>query len=353
MSYSRHYDATVHYSGTVRYSYPASEHGGTGRVSYEGTVPVGIDINVNTDPFDRSVRDTSASLNAVAGAVSAAEAAQVASVISAGKKISNTAIQGFFRVISSELSAQASESSSAMNSSVGLMLEVSQQVENIHQQMDGDFRAIKARYARVFDELDRELDRRIHELDRPAFQISSQGMGDVIKKPLVEGAAQVFMQTQDCNVTPLRISCARAKGAASDVLDELGDMCGHIASYSGEVAGSLDAEGGESLLFAPFVYAIERDVRSDANRLVMEGPNELSIDDAAPRVAAFVATSPEERWHELSGEGKDAIDQDFLRRVNGYLEGAKDVDDQARRERICQQMLKLYHQGATRSAYQQ
>ena len=218
MSYSKHYSTKIHYSGTVSCSYPASEHGGSKRVHYDGYVPVDIDVVVDTDPFDQSVRDASGALGLVAGALSATEAAQVEQIRRSAKKISQTAIRGFYRTLTSELSAQVSEFGSSMKSTVGLLVEQGQQVEQVHSQMESDYHAIKARYTRLFAGLDRELDQRVHELDRPAFQLSKQAMQGVVARPYEESAAKILVHTQDTSTTPLKLMCARAKAYASHAL---------------------------------------------------------------------------------------------------------------------------------------
>ena len=80
MSYSRSFSKTIaiHYSGSV--SYPASQSGGS--VSYSGTAyeDVVVNINVDTDAFDSSVRHCNNSVGALTGAVVATEGAQVASI---------------------------------------------------------------------------------------------------------------------------------------------------------------------------------------------------------------------------------------------------------------------------------
>jgi len=48
MSYSRSYSASIPFSGSVSYSYPKSDTGGSGTAHYSGSVPVNVTINVNT-----------------------------------------------------------------------------------------------------------------------------------------------------------------------------------------------------------------------------------------------------------------------------------------------------------------
>ena len=59
MSYNRRFTrrVAVPYSGSMTVNYPASEHGGSKTVYYDGTAyeDVEVDIHVDTSPFDASV----------------------------------------------------------------------------------------------------------------------------------------------------------------------------------------------------------------------------------------------------------------------------------------------------------
>ena len=52
MSYTRSFQGQAHYDGYVRVSYPASEHGGTTTEYYSGSIPIQINVSVDTDRFD-------------------------------------------------------------------------------------------------------------------------------------------------------------------------------------------------------------------------------------------------------------------------------------------------------------
>lgn len=350
MSYSERHTGTVSYSGSKTVRYPASEHGGTMTVHYSGTIPVGITINVETDPFDRSVADTNTSLGVVAGAVAATEAAQVAEITRAGNRISQTAINGFYRVIASEMTAQISEFSSSMKSCVGLLAEEGKQVERVHQQMDADYHSIKARYVRIFNELDRELDQRVRELDRPAFQISQQAMRGTICTPYVESAAKVSTNEEEISSTALKLSCARSKQRVSASLDSLGATCDYIFDYEAKVSGVMCDEPSEGEVLVPVVYTLQKDLDAQGERIVVHGGN-YELEEAVRRaVIYYVGSTPDEQWSVPVASDRQAIDDDFLRLVESY-DSAQGGDAQDVRERVRQKMMELYRSNQTVCCY--
>src|SRR5574344_1238878 len=139
MSYTRTVQDNVQYAGHIKVNYPASEHGGSTTEYYEGEVPIGINIEVDTTPFDRSVRGTHVALAGVTGAVTAMEIAQCAAIAQTGRSVSATAINGFYKLINSELSQQITECNSSVRSKFALMLEQSKAIAAMHEQMNSDF----------------------------------------------------------------------------------------------------------------------------------------------------------------------------------------------------------------------
>ena len=93
---------SIHYSGTV--SYPASKSGGT--VGYSGVVHEDVEVNVDvdTEPFDKSVDNCNQHVNLLTGAVVVAEAEQTKSIKDNAIKVGNAIIGGFFKTVQSEIS---------------------------------------------------------------------------------------------------------------------------------------------------------------------------------------------------------------------------------------------------------
>lgn len=165
MSYSRSYSETV--SKTEHYSYPASEHGGSGSITV--TIPVDVNIHVDTIPFDTSVQHCDNNINILTGAVVATEAAEVESKNENSKKVANTIIGGFFSLIRLEISSQIAELYQNVEAQMMHLKELVQSCISKKKQMEGDYIRISSRYVKIFEDLNNELSNRVHELDNPTF----------------------------------------------------------------------------------------------------------------------------------------------------------------------------------------
>jgi len=116
MSYTRTYNKTISekISKRLSVSYSKDNNGNLSRIEVEidnkrhtfsgggsktidinAEIPVTIDIEVDTRPFDQSVDHCNSNVNLLTGAVVATEAAQVASIHENSEKVAGTIVNGF------------------------------------------------------------------------------------------------------------------------------------------------------------------------------------------------------------------------------------------------------------------
>ena len=354
MSYVRRYEKTIRRSGTVKVTYPASETGGVKYGHYEVVVPVGINIVVDTDPYEASVEGTNNSVHLMLGAVTATQAAQIAEIKRSAERITESTVRGFYGMMASEMSAQTQELSSNMSSIVGLMSEQAHQIGAIHQQMEGDYQAIKARYLSIFSNLDSELRRRIKELDSPAFQLGSHVMRDVVEKPIEAAAANAVVQTGDLGTTQLKLQCARTKSIVSDSLSTLGGMCSYIQDYEQSAASVTEESGGARVagdVCLPVVYTIQQDLAEDVQCIRVHGGEHAETPEIRKGVMTKVARTTEGEWTEIAPEDKEQIDREFLKYLESYRTKQPDGEMDENRERVCQQIMSMYQAASVSTTY--
>lgn len=175
MSYSREYHETITVRGSESktITYPKSETGGTMKVTvnYTEHVPVDIRINVDTNPFDRSISSANRQVNLLTGSVVATEAAHIAVKVKSSQDISNSIVDGFFGLIKSEINQQLTELKPKVEA---LLIEMHQHQESClakKKQLENDFERITERYTKIFLDLDKELRNRILMLNKSAIGV--------------------------------------------------------------------------------------------------------------------------------------------------------------------------------------
>jgi hypothetical protein len=175
MSYTRNYHETIVVRGTESktVSYPKSESGGsmTVSVNYSQTVPISVNILVDTNSFDNSISSANGQINLLTGAVVTTEAVHIAAKIKKSKDISHAVVNGFFGLIRSEIDQQLTEIKPRTEA---LFVELGQYQKACLEkklQLQNDFERISERYSKIFEELDKELKTRIFNLNRMAIGV--------------------------------------------------------------------------------------------------------------------------------------------------------------------------------------
>ena len=93
----------------------------------------------------------------------------------------------------SDISQNMAALLSKINSQIGLIMEKTNQVKKQQQVMEDDYQRTKARYVKVFNDLDEECRKRVLELDKKAFALSEQVQHEQLTE--LESRQAAFMLT--------------------------------------------------------------------------------------------------------------------------------------------------------------
>lgn len=225
MSYSRQYSEVVSGTGseTVHVSYPASQSGGTvsRTVTVRVDIPVHVNIHVDTNPFDHSVRHCEQNIMMLTGAVVATESATIISKHRNAKKVGDTIVNGFFSYVRSEISQQVSEITQQTEALLMHIRDLSAACIAKKDQMEADYQRIASRYTKLFSDLNRELATRIHQLDQPAF-LFKELADDLRAGAENNGSLSTIMvfNTENADVQ-VKLSSALAKNQAAGAMKKI------------------------------------------------------------------------------------------------------------------------------------
>lgn len=258
MSYTRSYRETITVSGskTVSVSYPASQNGGStsATVYYTEDVPVNVNIDVDTNPFDDSVENCNANVNLLTGAVVATETAQIASIDKNSKQIANTIISGFFGYIRSEISQQVSELSQSIDAHLMHLSELAQSCLSKQKQMQNDYVRISGRYAKIFEDLNNELSSRIHELDKHAFKFKKESDSQKIRSSENDMVSTVSVFGMESADLQSKVSASIAKKRAFDTINKTKVFLWQQKKLNTTVQQSMQNESISCFRYIPVCY---------------------------------------------------------------------------------------------------
>lgn len=304
MSYRRSYTGYVHYSGTV--SYPASQNGGS--VSYSGSEPVYITIDVDTNAFDASVGHCNNAVNALTGAVVATEAAQVESKRQASKQIASTIVKGFFDYVGADLSQKIKELSSKCESLFIALMGHKENCLSKSKQMQDDYNRISKRYSKIFEDLDKETVSRIEVLDKPTFQFAESAQNLVDRTSNTELLGISTISANESIKLETVLSCSHVKQQASVLLDKANCYLQGTYRLSNSVRDMLDDSQAENEILLPVMFVESvKNIENKDTRIIGTDGSFTPSGDAVDSTLRSKFMSKDVEWGNMNSNDFDKV----------------------------------------------
>lgn len=304
MSYRRSYTGYVHYSGTV--SYPASQNGGS--VSYSGSEPVYITIDVDTNAFDASVGHCNNAVNALTGAVVATEAAQVESKRQASKQIASTIVKGFFDYVGADLSQKIKELSSKCESLFIALMGHKDNCLSKSKQMQDDYNRISKRYSKIFEDLDKETVSRIEVLDKPIFQFAESAQNLVDRNSNTELLGISTISANENIKLETVLSCSHVKQQASVLLDKANCYLQGTYRLANSVRDMLDDSQAENDILLPVMFVESvKNIENKETRIIGTDDSFTPSGDAVDSTLRSKFMSKDVEWGNMNSNDFDKV----------------------------------------------
>jgi len=192
--------------------------GGGGDLSYTETVDV--EIEVDTDPFDDSIHNCNNQVNLLTGSVAATETAQVASIEENSKKVAKTIITGFFKNVQADISGQILQLGQKVESRLMHLREQSKTLLAKKAQMENDYQRTRARYMKIIEDLNHELEHRIRALDEPIFKMVSTVEGESERMINADFAEIASVIAKENTALSAQIGAAMTKKRAKQAISQ-------------------------------------------------------------------------------------------------------------------------------------
>lgn len=304
MSYRRSYTGYVHYSGTV--SYPASQNGGS--VSYSGSEPVYITIDVDTNAFDASVGHCNNAVNALTGAVVATEAAQVESKRQASKQIASTIVKGFFDYVGADLSQKIKELSAKCESLFIALMGHKDNCLSKSKQMQDDYNRISKRYSKIFEDLDKETVSRIEVLDKPTFQFAESAQNLVDRNSNTELLGISTISANENIKLETVLSCSHVKQQASALLDKANRYLQGTYRLANSVRDMLDDSQAENDILLPVMFVESvKNIENKETRIIGTDDSFTPSGDAVDSTLRSKFMSKDVEWGNMNSNDFDKV----------------------------------------------
>ncbi len=345
MSYTRSYSSSIEVSGSVTVHYPPSEHGDTITVPYRDIVPVSIDVTVDTTPFDASVSGANLSVDGLTASVAAMNAANCAAIAQSAKQVSDSIIGGFYGLIRNDITTKKSETKTVIQTKTALLMEHSKAMGEKHTRMLTDFEREKAKYGMVFSELDKELERRVTDLDKAAFRLSRKIRGDVVVKPYLTVAADTAdrLSAGGADGAGSNIAVANLRQKVSAVLHNLNESLRSNLRYRHMMRSSLWNMSVDDKMqqdYVPAAYCIHEDISSGQYVCNCYTSDNAAKQDILAKVSTYACTIPAGESRAIPEEEMKLIEQAFSNMVQDSYTGKTDRTEYE--ERVFSEIYRLW-----------
>ena len=259
-------------SKTISVAYTDHELSGSGENKYLSPVTrhkdVDINSHVDTDPFDESVDHCSNNVGMLTASIGGYKVAHVKAKRDASDKIVNSATNGFMGMISQSLDMQSASQDAAMKAVAGELVMQCKELGHKHDVMNNDYNRIKGRYTSLFDNLDKELKRRIHFLVKPCFNFVENIRQEQNRRISSNLLSTATLGARESEAARTAIQASKVKANAAQLIAAARD---HVASHihTEEVMKAVSVEGCENLTYyVPVMLYSQNDEKGTQQNIV-------------------------------------------------------------------------------------
>jgi hypothetical protein len=310
-------------------------------------------FDVDTTPMAQTVNSVKGHVNATTVAVTAMEAAVIASEREASRNICNNVDNGFYIMIKSQISQKAVAAYTEMTTKQMILLQLAKALDSVKRQMESDFNMISKRYNKLFQSLNKALETRVKELDRPAMRLAEIKTTAIFDK-LKDNSSLVFSTSDELALAAQTALAGKLKQKAKQTMQALAVSVIEDQSYNGKVESILQscenrqtADGNSksgvmsnNICFLPVVISLTESILNHDDYIesiyTAKAP---SWQNTTPLISAITSAKDGFKWMPPSDAEREALKQEF----NNFCE-KENVG-----ERETKEIKRLFEQSAPQS----
>jgi hypothetical protein len=308
-----------------------------------------LQFNVDTRPMAESVDGARSHLNGITVAVTAMEAAVIAAELKSAQTISENVDNGFYMLIKSQISQKTVAAYTEMTSMQITLLQLSKALENVKRQMEGDFNMITRRYSKLFQSLNKALETRVKELDRPAMQLADIRKTMISDKHKDNSSMLFFISDEALPLVQTSLS-GKMKQKTRDTIRILAESVYENNSYSKKIDSILvknsdDFCGNADLFYLPALLFVSESLLNPEDYIenVYTAKSE-KLQNISPIVSEINRIHNNFNWMSLDGEEKAHVRKEFLALCEKETSSTFAVETESLTggEKITKEMLRLF-----------
>jgi hypothetical protein len=277
-------------------------------------------FEVDTTPLAAGIDSVKRHVNTATTAVTAMEAAVIATEREASKTICENVDTGFYMLVKSQISQKAVAASTEMTAKQMTLVQLAKALDGVKRQMEADYNMICRRYTKLFASLNKALETRVRELDRPAMQLSEIRKNIVFDKLKDEDALLLCAQDETSAVAHTALG-ASLKSKTRTALNTLSESIYENETYNKKVAGMLQKnESAETAdYYIPAMLLVSESLYSAEQIENVWTPQSDSWQNTAPLGSGAKEAAAYFSWNTISAEDKALVRKEFVLLCEGQI----------------------------------
>jgi len=293
-----------------------------------------LHFTVDTTPMAHSVDAARGHITGVTGAVVAMQAAVIAEEKKASRTICENVDNGFYMLVKSQISQKAVAAYTEMTSKQITLLQLAKGLDRVKQQMEGDYYSIAKRYAEHFNSLNRSLETRVKELDRPAMRLAEIRKTIVFDR-LKDDGSMLFSASTEAIPLAQTALAGKLKQKTRDTMLTLSESIDEDLSYNEKVDSILvkheDYSDSSDIRYLPAIFLATDSLLNPDDSIESVYTADV-MENTAPLVSEINRVQNTLSWTALDKDEKDAVRREFLALC----------EKEANEERLAKEMLRMF-----------
>lgn len=296
-----------------------------------------IDFELDTRPMAQSLDRVGNHVNATTVAVTAMQAAVIKTEKESADRICANVDKGFFNLIRSQISSKLAKQFTEMNATFMLLMQFSKSLAATGDRMESDVYRLKRQYYKIFHGLDKSLENRVAQLDKPAMDLAAMRKTIITGRSLKTVATAVCTE-QESSATNQMLITARLKEKTGAALQSIGTNIYDNGRYLNNVSNMLHQEdiAQREELYIPVICVEEQSqVFADSSYAHAVYPEYM---DQQTKNAVERIVNP--AVGQLLSEGKNQVHSEEVKSAFYDITNRSDLD-----ERTVEVMMSLFEKG--------
>ena len=293
-----------------------------------------FNLTVDTTPMARSVDTAGNHIVGVNAAVVAMNAAVIAAEKASSKTICKNVDNGFFMLVKSQISQKAVAAYTEMTSKLVVLQQLNKSLDRVKQQMEGDYHSIAKRYAEHFNSLNKSLETRVRELDRPAMRLAEIRKNMIFDR-LKDDGSMLFCASSEALPLGQTAFAGKLKQKTRDTMLTLSESINEERSYSEKVDSILikreDYSDDSDLRYLPAIFFATDSLLNPDDSIESVYTTDV-MENSGPLVSEINRVQNDLLWTALDKDEKDAIRREFMALC----------EKEANEERLAKEMLRMF-----------